>query len=110
MGTHLRLSFDGAFKPREQEPPYLPDVFASRPIQVVGKWDGSLSGKILLQGYLAGGELWEYSVPLADADTVEVPAISLLWARARIAILDDYGAVGKKNATAIEEIGLEYAL
>jgi len=88
--TRLKLSFEGSFTPLEQEPPHLPDVFASRPIQVVGKWQGDLSGRVRLTGLLAGGVDWEYSVDLAELPVVEESAVPLLWARSRIALLDDY--------------------
>jgi Ca-activated chloride channel family protein len=88
--TQVRLEFDGPFHPKQQEPPHLPDVFASRPIHVVGKWEGELSGNLKLTGRLADGEQWEYSAALATIKATQMPAVSLLWARARIATLGDY--------------------
>jgi Ca-activated chloride channel family protein len=108
--TQLRLSFDGDFHPQEQEPPYLPDVFASRPIHVVGKWEGELKGNLKLTGRLADGKLWEYSAALANIVATELPAVSLLWARSRIATLGDYIQVGENPEKEITALGLQYSL
>eukprot|EP00747_Dinoflagellata_sp_TGD_P131559 gnl/TRDRNA2_/TRDRNA2_174984_c2_seq1.p1 gnl/TRDRNA2_/TRDRNA2_174984_c2~~gnl/TRDRNA2_/TRDRNA2_174984_c2_seq1.p1 ORF type:complete len:719 (-),score=103.54 gnl/TRDRNA2_/TRDRNA2_174984_c2_seq1:173-2329(-) len=113
--TRLRLSFEGSFTPREQEPPHLPDVFASRPIQVVGKWAGNLSGRVRVGGLLAGGVNWEYSADLAELPVVREPAVPLLWARSRIALLADYAGVAdyyekEEIAENITELGLQYSL
>jgi len=108
--TRLRLTFDGEFKAEELEPPYLPDVFASRPIQVVGKWTGQLSGQVRLTGYLPGGEAWEYSADVAHMNAREVPVVPLLWARSRIATLADYASLGINNTEKITALGLKYSL
>eukprot|EP00927_Polykrikos_kofoidii_P036027 TRINITY_DN30474_c0_g1_i1.p1 TRINITY_DN30474_c0_g1~~TRINITY_DN30474_c0_g1_i1.p1 ORF type:complete len:672 (+),score=91.97 TRINITY_DN30474_c0_g1_i1:69-2084(+) len=109
--TGLDLKFEnGTFSPREQEPPNLPDVFASRPIQVVGKWEGEQSGSLRLRGRLGDGEIWEYVADFAQLEAIAVPAVRLLWARARIAVLGDYAAVGDQNERAITELGLSYSL
>lgn len=109
--TQVTLSFEGSFKPKDQEPPLLPDVFASRPIQIVGKWDGELSGSAKLQGRLADGTLWQYSVALASIVAMDLPALPLLWARSRIAVLGDYGALGDTTAEEqITALGLSYSL
>lgn len=108
--TQLQLSFGSAFKPSEQEPPHLPDVFASRPIHVVGKWLGERSGDLRLTGRLADGTLWEYSADLATVYATEMPAVALLWARSRIATLGDYEVVGQAAEEQITALGLEYSL
>jgi len=111
--TRLSLTFEGAFRPRAQEPPHLPDVFASRPVQVVGKWDGELSGRVRLRGQLAGGAPWEYAEDLSQVEVAEVPAVRLLWARSRIAMLSDYaqlGHLGGDSEGEITSLGLEYSL
>jgi Ca-activated chloride channel family protein len=108
--TQLSLTFEGAFEPKEQEPPHLPDVFASRTIQVVGKWEGELSGQVRLQGSLADGSLWEHRVDLADVEVAEVPAVRLLWARSRIAVLSDYASLGEMSEGEVTELGLNFSL
>lgn len=111
--TRLRLSFEGgSFQPFQLEPPSLPDVFASRPVQVSGKWSGELSGTVRLTGQLPGGEIWEFSEDLAALPLVEAPAAPLLWARARIGTLSDYAGVWA--AASFEEeitaLGLNFSL
>lgn len=108
--TQLQVSFGSTFKPREQEPPHLPDVFASRPIHVVGKYLGERSGTLKLTGLLADGNVWEYSADLATVYASEMPAVALLWARSRIATLGDYEAVGQAAEEQITALGLEYSL
>lgn len=109
--TRLRLTFDGGFEPHELEPPFLPDLFASRPVQVVGKWTGALSGALRLTGFLAGGEAWAYDVQLAALEVARSPAVPLLWARSRIAVLGDYSkALAADNEEAIAALGLEFSL
>lgn len=111
MLTKVRLSFDGgAFKAKEQEPPYLPDVFASRPIHIVGKWEGGLTGKLKLTGQLADGSIWEYSAMLENMTASEMPAVAVLWARSRIATLGDYEVVRQSAEKQITALGLEYSL
>jgi Ca-activated chloride channel family protein len=93
--TRLALAVSGDWRPAEMEPPALPDVFASRPVLVVGKWSGSLSGAVSLSGYAADGSPWSWSCDvgsLASPDQTN-PSIPLLWARARIALISDYRAV-----------------
>lgn len=109
--TRLSLTFEGAFTPADQEPPQLPDVFASRPVQVVGKWSGELVGHVRLQGRLAGGTPWEYVGDLAQIQVSEVPAVRLLWARSRIATISDYAALGGDSSKQeITSLGLNYSL
>jgi len=108
--TSLRLSFEGQFKAYDLEPPYLPDVFASRPIQVVGKWEGQLDGHVRLAGLLAGGSAWSFEADLAAVRMTTHPTVPLLWARSRIAVLGDYASVNVNNTREITDLGLEYAL
>jgi Ca-activated chloride channel family protein len=108
--TQLKLAFTGSFIAKEQEPPHLPDLFASRPIQVVGKWEGELSGNFTVQGRLPDGSLWEYYGSLASMRVVDLPSVPLLWARSRIAVLGDYGAVGVQAENEITALGLNYSL
>jgi Ca-activated chloride channel family protein len=108
--TQLKLAFTGSFIAKDQEPPHLPDLFASRPIQVVGKWEGQLSGNFTVQGRLPDGSLWEYYGSLASMQVVDLPSVPLLWARSRIAVLGDYGTVGVQAENEITALGLNYSL
>jgi len=110
--TRLWLTFEGPFAPKAMEPPYLPDVFASRPVQVVGKYEGELKGKITLTGLLADGSSWTFSRHLEGLPSADVASVPLLWARSRIAILGDYAGVSREasNEAEITELGLNYSL
>src|SRR5690606_7292713 len=61
--THLRARFAG-FDAYDVEPATLPDLFASRPIVLVGKYRGAPGGKILVTGLRPGGEV-TLEVPVA---------------------------------------------
>lgn len=116
--TRLRLNFEGPFQPVAMEPPFLPDVFASRPVTVVGKWTGQLSGSVSLIGKVADGATWEYQADLAQMEISDVPAVPLLWARARIATISDYASVQRYgnygdndgHKAEVTALGLNYSL
>lgn len=108
--TRIRLSWEGSFSPRDSEPPVLPDLFASRPLQIAGKWSGELSGTMRLTGTLANGTTWEYGAELATLPITRLAAVPLLWARSRIAVLSDYAGRGKDNKNAIVSLGLAFSL
>lgn len=89
--TQGRISWTGADL-YDLEPVKLPDLFAERPIVVVGKYRGELAGKLYIDGY-SGRQPVRLEVDLADAHTD--PALSslpLLWARRRIDRVQDAGA------------------
>lgn len=73
---------------------------------MVGKWEGELSGNLKLTGRLADGEQWEYSAALATIKATQMPAVSLLWARARIATLGDYESL--RFAWSIQSESVDY--
>jgi Ca-activated chloride channel family protein len=109
--TKARLSATG-FDIYDMEPPGIPDVLAQRPVIVFGKWRGPRRGQLTLRG-IAGGGPFERSFDLAKTrpDTSN-SALSYLWARARIARLDDYQHVfnDSDRAQEITRLGLEYHL
>ena len=50
--TGIQASFEG-FATSEVEPASIPDVFASRPVVVYGKWSGQARGRIVVRGTAA---------------------------------------------------------
>jgi Ca-activated chloride channel family protein len=94
------------------EPKAIPDLFASRPVVVFGKWRGSPGGSVEISGQTGRGP-YQTSIPVVPgAVSVEHSALRHLWARTRIATLDDFGT-GTADADrigAITKLGLEYGL
>ena len=109
--TGIDVSFRG-FDVYDVEPRKVPDLFASRPVVVFGKWRGSAAGWIEISGQTGGGHYRQsVSVPSAGTDRSHT-ALRHLWARTRIADLSDFGP-GVPDAgrvAAITSLGLTYGL
>jgi Ca-activated chloride channel family protein len=109
--TKARLGATG-FEIYDLEPPGLPDVLAKRPVIVFGKWRGPRAGKLTLRG-IAGDGPFERSFDLGKVgpDPKNV-ALSYLWARGRIARLDDYQRLinDPDRVKEITQLGLDYHL
>ena len=109
--TKARLSLQG-FQVYDVEPPGIPDVLANRPVIVFGKWRGARKGELTLQG-LSGSGKFEQTFDVAKIKPeASNAALRYLWARSRIARLDDYQRVGQdpKRVEEITELGLDYHL
>ena len=109
--TGIDVSFRG-FDVYDVEPQKLPDLFASRPIVVFGKWRGSATGWIEVTGQTGGGQ-YRLSVPVSAAGTDRShAALGHLWARTRIADLSDFGpsVPDAGRVAAITSLGLTYGL
>ena len=109
--TDVHLAFSG-FDAYDVEPPAMPDVFASRPLVVFGKWRGPLGGSIELRGK-SGREPYQVSLPVTEAALGDDHrALRYLWARSRVATLADYGESNPDAARVaqITALGLDYTL
>jgi len=88
-------------------PARLPDVYAGRPLVLVGRSD-KLAGTLTVSGRI-GGKPWERRVDLAGA--LPSPAIEKLWAHRRITDVEADRALGKLEDAAadteVERIGME---
>ncbi len=117
--SDIQIRYEG-FETYDVEPVAVPDLFASRPLIITGKYKGKATGKIAVSGTTgAGAYRKEISV-----DSVKPRkknrAISLLWARDRIkylTYLDDprgqyYYRTGNDSAvkTEITQLGMRYGL
>lgn len=94
------------------EPGAVPDLFASRPIVVIGKWRGDATGSIELSGKTGRGA-HQTSIPVSPADAnPSHRALRHLWARTRIADLSDFGLAtpGEERVAQITALGLTYGL
>jgi Ca-activated chloride channel family protein len=109
--TGIDVKFHG-FDAYDVEPSTIPDLFASRPVVVIGKWRGDATGSIELSGTTGRGA-YRTSLPisLASADPSH-SALRHLWARTRIADLSDFGPGTPSEARVAEitSLGLAYGL
>jgi Ca-activated chloride channel family protein len=106
--TDIQVTFQG-FAASDVEPPVVPDLFAQRPLIIFGKYREA-QGKIVVKGKTAGGDyerVISVSPQMADEGNV---ALRYLWARERIARLDDYGKLGADVKKEVTKLGLRYHL
>jgi Ca-activated chloride channel homolog len=111
--THVRVSFPG-FDAYDVDPPQVPDLFAQRPLVVLGKYRGAPSGAIVIDGISAGGA-WQRRIDLATAcgtPHASNGALRTLWARSRVATLADDQRLRPDDPTRAEilRLGLRYSL
>ena len=109
--ARIDVKFAG-FDAYDVEPKNVPDLFASRPIVVFGKWRGNAGGSIEITGR-TGRERYRSVVPVAEGNAdASHSALQHLWARTRIANLSDFGPrTPSEHAVAeITSMGLKYGL
>lgn len=109
--TGIEVTFEG-FDAYDVEPGTVPDLFASRPIVVFGKYRGQASGSIEISGTTGAGA-YHTSIPVSSkhVDASHV-ALRYLWARTRIANLSDFGPAtpSQERINEITGLGLAYSL
>ena len=106
--TDIQVTFQG-FGASDVEPPALPDLFAQRPLIIFGKYRDA-QGQIVVTGKTVGGDykrVISVSPEMADKGNA---ALRYLWARERIARLDDYGKLGADVKKEVTNLGLRYHL
>jgi Ca-activated chloride channel family protein len=118
--SDIRIQYNG-FDAYDTEPVAVPDLFASRPLIITGKYRGKSTGKISVSGMTGAGAYHkEISVDSVKPDK-QHKAIRLLWARDRIkylSYLDDPGGYNwyraiERDSSVQQEItalGLHYGL
>lgn len=109
--THLRARFEG-LDVYDVAPVALPDVFAQRPVVLFGKWRGAPKGRMLLNGHGADGP-FRAVLDVSRRRIVEpASALRYLWARHRIAALNDQEALEGAGVYRedILNLGLRYNL
>lgn len=111
--THLKLDIKG-LDAYDIQPAKLPDLFAERPLVIIGKWRGKAEGTVTVSGQASTGIV---SQKLKIEDKVisdDAAALRYLWARERIADLGDYsklsGGSNDDEIRKITELGLKYNL
>jgi Ca-activated chloride channel homolog len=109
--TDIDVRFAG-FDVYDIEPGKIPDLFASRPIVVFGKWRGAIGGSIQISGRTGRGA-YQTSIPVVPANANHShEALRYLWARTRIANLSDFGPAtpSQDRIGEITALGLTYSL
>jgi Ca-activated chloride channel family protein len=110
--TNVKVDF-GLSDVYALEPSYVPDVMAERPILVMGKYRGELTGDWQISG-LSGQDNWTGVIPMDEKVRPKRRnrALRYLWARERIKLLGDYARLRQDSATVkeITQLGLDYNL
>ncbi|MCK4755208.1 MAG: trypsin, partial [Calditrichia bacterium] len=110
--TQISYDIDG-FDVYDIEPVSIPDVFAERPVLLFGKWRGSLSGKITVNGIVGQGKKYSKTITVSDYEAADRNgALKYLWAIHRISLLADYNQVNPNDERVkeITNLGLTYNL
>ena len=106
--TDIKTTFKG-FDAYDIEPISMPDLFAERPLVLFGKYKKA-SGNIVVTGKTANGNYKKEIRVKTSMEDRDNSAIKYLWARERIAKLDDYGKVGTDVKDEVTKLGLKYHL
>ncbi len=108
--TSMKVAFHG-FEAYDIEPQILPDLFAQRPILVMGKWRGRRTGEIEVSGMRPTGP-YVQRFRLRDAKPAEEnSALRSLWARQTVARLSDFSSMPDRDTVSrITSLGLTYSL
>ncbi|WP_271855246.1 VIT and vWA domain-containing protein [Patiriisocius marinus] len=99
------------FETYDVEPKSIPDVFAARPVVIFGKYKGEAKGDIIITGYQGRKKVkqkFDVSEGTLSADN---SALRYLWARKKIARLDDYKTNFREDVKdEVTYLGLAYNL
>jgi Ca-activated chloride channel homolog len=135
--THVEVRTPG-LQSYDLEPARTPDLFASRPLVITGKYRGEATGEIVVTGFTGEGR-FERHIPVDPAGQASRPvgqasrpegqasrpegqasrlpsgeALKYLWARQRVAVLSDFrtasGGADEDNRRQITDLGLKYNL
>lgn len=106
--TDIEVALKG-FDAYDVEPPTLPDLFAQRPLILFGKYKHA-KGKIVVSGKTVRGNYKKAIAVNTHLEDQSNIALQYLWAREKIARLDDYGKVGADVKEEVTELGLRYHL
>ncbi len=108
--TQVKLKAKG-FEIYDVEPASIPDVFAARPVVVYGKYRGKPQGELTLTGY-HGKKKFKHEYQVAEGKlSKKNKALRYLWARKKIAELDDYGNLFYEDVKQeVIDLGIRYNL
>ncbi len=106
--TDIKVKYEG-FDAYDVEPESVPDLFAQRPLVISGKYKHA-SGRIIVTGMSANGKFEKVINMGGYEQDPRNEAIKYLWAREKVARLDDYSKVGANVKDEVTELGLKYHL
>ena len=106
--TDIKVDFRG-FDAFDVEPLAVPDLFAQRPLILFGKYRHA-QGTIAVTGNTADGAYKKIILVSSKSADEGNSALQYLWARERIARLDDYGKLGGDVKGEVTKLGLRYHL
>jgi Ca-activated chloride channel family protein len=109
--TDLSIDWNG-LDVDEVYPATLPDLFVGRPVVITGRYEGAVPSSITVHGR-AGGIAHDVTVPIDAADASgSRPALANVWARMKIADLEDRATYGDSVALngEIKQVALNYGL
>ncbi len=108
--TDIKVDFRG-FAAKDVEPQALPDLFALRPLTLLGKYQGQPEGEIVITGKTAKGPFEQIVKVTPAAASPENSALRQLWARQRVQRLLDSGGEQEGSLKAeVTRLGLTYSL
>ncbi len=109
--TGIKMAFRD-FSAYEAEPAAVPDLFAQRPLMVLGKYRGSPTGEIVVTGKTARGDFQKRIQVAKGIASPENSALRLLWARQRLRHLVDLSRLdrGDPRVQEVTDLGLKYGL
>jgi Ca-activated chloride channel family protein len=109
--TGVHVGYSG-FDAYDVEPDVQPDLFAERPLVLIGKWRGSRQGQITVTGRTANGNFNSVFDLRDSVSRPEHAALPQLWARTRIARLSDFtfSRDQEEAARQVTSLGLTYSL
>ena len=106
--TDIKSHLKG-FDAYDIEPISIPDLFAERPLVLFGKYMNA-RGSIVVTGRTANGNYKKEISIKSSMENRDNSAIKYLWAREKIAELDDYAKVGTDVKEEVTRLGLKYHL
>lgn len=108
--TQIRIKSED-FDVYDVTPSSIPDVFASRPILIFGKYRGEANGTLTITGQ-SGNGVFQKEFKVADGIlSKDNEALRYLWARKKIERLDDYKKRFQNNTKAeVIALGVKYNL
>jgi len=109
--THIQVKFDG-FDAYDVEPAQVADVFANRPVVILGKYHGAARGEIVVTGTTGSGEFRAVQAVASATVADSNEGLARVWARSRIGRIGDLYALQAtdERKAEITTLGLSYNL